>query len=186
MHGASEVAAGRPGLAGTCGGEPAPRSAESLVIAFGVAVTDPEQYQRWRGAGIERVGEPDSAAHPNIGSEAFFRNYKLLLDLAAKHDDLEAPGHGDRRPELHRQAAQELLKPGRGDRGLRRITRRAKHCLVAGECHLGLVHPPLPRVRWRRPAFRLSRRSSRERGARLGASRPRGSAPAGRPRRSAA
>jgi hypothetical protein len=60
------------------------------VIVFGVAVTDPEQYRRWAGAGIDRVREPDSAVYPNIGSETLFRNYNLLLDMAAKHEDLEA------------------------------------------------------------------------------------------------
>jgi hypothetical protein len=60
------------------------------VIVFGAAVTDPEKYRRWAGAGIDRIREPDSAVYPNIGSETLFRNYNLLLDMAAKHDDLEA------------------------------------------------------------------------------------------------
>lgn len=60
------------------------------MIVFGVAVTDPEKYRRWAGVGIDRVKEPDSAVYPNIGSETLFRNYNLLLDMAAKHDDLEA------------------------------------------------------------------------------------------------
>jgi hypothetical protein len=60
------------------------------MIAFGVAVTRPEDYQRWAGLGIERAREPDSAVYPNSSPGSIFRAYNLLLDLAAGHERLEA------------------------------------------------------------------------------------------------
>jgi Glycosyltransferase like family len=60
------------------------------VIVFGTAVTDPETYDRCAMPGIERAAEADSVilAHQTAGS--LFRNYNLLLDLAVKHEGLEA------------------------------------------------------------------------------------------------
>ena len=60
------------------------------MIVFGTAVTDPETYDRCAAPGIQRASEPDSVvlAHQTAGS--LFRNYNLLLDLAAEHDGLEA------------------------------------------------------------------------------------------------
>jgi Glycosyltransferase like family len=60
------------------------------VIVFGTAVTDPETYDRCAVPGIQRVSEADSVviAHQTAGS--VFRNYNLLLDMAAEHEDLEA------------------------------------------------------------------------------------------------
>jgi hypothetical protein len=60
------------------------------VIVFGTAVTDTEIYDRCAARGIERAAEPDSVvlAHQTAGS--LFRNYNLLLDLAAQHEGLEA------------------------------------------------------------------------------------------------
>jgi hypothetical protein len=60
------------------------------VIVFGTAVTDPETYDRCAAPGIQRAAEQDSVilAHQTAGS--LFRNYNLLLDMAAEHEDLEA------------------------------------------------------------------------------------------------
>jgi hypothetical protein len=60
------------------------------VIVFGTAVTDPETYDRCAAPGIQRVSEGDSVvlAHQTAGS--LFRNYNLLLDMAAEHEGLEA------------------------------------------------------------------------------------------------
>jgi hypothetical protein len=60
------------------------------MIVFGTAVTDTETYDRFAAPGIRLVAEPDSEvlAHQTAGS--LFRNYNLLLDQAAAHDDLEA------------------------------------------------------------------------------------------------
>ena len=60
------------------------------MIIFGTAVTDSEIYDRYATPGIERAAERDSIvlAHHTAGS--VFRNYNVLLDEAAAHDDLEA------------------------------------------------------------------------------------------------
>jgi hypothetical protein len=60
------------------------------VIIFGIAVVDSETYDRCAVPGIRRAAEPDSVvlAHHTAGS--LFRNYNLLLDKAAAHEDLEA------------------------------------------------------------------------------------------------
>ena len=60
------------------------------MIVFGTAVTDPDTYDRCAAPGIERASEPDSVvlAHQTAGS--LFRNYNLLLDMAAEHEGLEA------------------------------------------------------------------------------------------------
>jgi hypothetical protein len=60
------------------------------LIVFGTAVTDAKTYDRYAAPGIRRAAEEDSTvlAHKSAGS--LFRNYNLLLDQAAAHDDLEA------------------------------------------------------------------------------------------------
>ena len=60
------------------------------MIAFGTSMTDPEAYRRYARPGIERAAESDSEllAIAAVGSIA--RGYNLLLDLAARYDELEA------------------------------------------------------------------------------------------------
>jgi GT2 family glycosyltransferase len=60
------------------------------MIAFGVAITDADQFQSYALPGIELAAEPDSEvmAHQSMGS--LFRNYNLMLDMAAELPDLEA------------------------------------------------------------------------------------------------
>jgi GT2 family glycosyltransferase len=60
------------------------------MIVFGTAVTKPETYDRCAAPGIRLAAEADSVilAHQTAGS--LFRNYNLLLDMAAPHEDLEA------------------------------------------------------------------------------------------------
>lgn len=60
------------------------------MIAFGVAVTRSEDYERWAGPGIDRACEADSAVYANSSPGSIFRAYNLLLDQAAAHVDLEA------------------------------------------------------------------------------------------------
>jgi hypothetical protein len=60
------------------------------MIAFGVAVTRSEDYERWAGPGIDRASEADSAVYANSSPGSIFRAYNLLLDQAAAHADLEA------------------------------------------------------------------------------------------------
>jgi hypothetical protein len=60
------------------------------MIAFGCAVTRPDDYDRWARPGIDLAREPDSAVFANSSSGSIFRAYNLLLDQAAEHEDLEA------------------------------------------------------------------------------------------------
>jgi GT2 family glycosyltransferase len=60
------------------------------MIAFGTAVTDLKAYDSCAAPGIELVAEPDSEVFVHQGTGSLFRNYNLILDLAKKHDDLEA------------------------------------------------------------------------------------------------
>jgi Glycosyltransferase like family len=64
------------------------------MIAFGCAVTDHALYERFAERGIKLVAEPDSKVVPlgsaGLGDASIFRNYNLLLEEAAKMEDLEA------------------------------------------------------------------------------------------------
>jgi hypothetical protein len=60
------------------------------MIAFGVAIGEPEPYRRYAEPGIRRVAEPDSEVMTFASVGPLARTYNLLLDAAAQHDDLEA------------------------------------------------------------------------------------------------
>lgn len=60
------------------------------MIAFGIAVTDPGTYERCAAPGIRLAAEPDSEVLAHQGTGSLFRNYNLLLDMAAPREDLEA------------------------------------------------------------------------------------------------
>jgi hypothetical protein len=60
------------------------------LIAFGSAVNEPDIYRKYAEKGIELVREPDSRIFANVASGTLFRNYNLILDLAAEYEDLEA------------------------------------------------------------------------------------------------
>jgi hypothetical protein len=60
------------------------------LIAFGCPITRPEDYDRFAAPGLRLVGEPDSEILANSSAGSIARAYNLLMDLAAKHDDLEA------------------------------------------------------------------------------------------------
>jgi Glycosyltransferase like family len=60
------------------------------MIAFAVAITEPEPYIRFAGPGIERASEPDSAVLKFAAVGSIGRSYNLLLDAAAGLADLEA------------------------------------------------------------------------------------------------
>jgi hypothetical protein len=70
------------------------------MIAFGSAILDPEAYRRFALPGIRRVAEPGSAVLRLHAVGTVCRGYNLLLDAAAKHDDLEALVLVDPRLEL--------------------------------------------------------------------------------------
>jgi Glycosyltransferase like family len=60
------------------------------LIAFGTAITEPELYARYAEPGIRLASEPDSEIVSHANGASIFRNYNLMLDLAAGRDDLEA------------------------------------------------------------------------------------------------
>ena len=60
------------------------------MIAFGSAVTEDAAYRRYAEPGIARAAEPDSAVLAFAGVGSIARSYNILLDAAARCDDLEA------------------------------------------------------------------------------------------------
>jgi len=60
------------------------------LIAFGCPITRPEDYDRFAAPGLHLAREPDSEILANSSAGSIFRAYNLLLDLAAKREDLEA------------------------------------------------------------------------------------------------
>ncbi len=60
------------------------------MIAFGSSIIDPEAYLRYARTGIELCAEHDSKVLAFEAVGAISRGHNLLLDTAARHDDLEA------------------------------------------------------------------------------------------------
>ena len=60
------------------------------MIAFGCAVKEPDAYRDHAEPGVALAREPDSAVHVIAATNSLCRNLNLLLDLAARSDDLEA------------------------------------------------------------------------------------------------
>lgn len=60
------------------------------MIAFGLSIVEAEPYRRFSGPGLRRVAEPDSRVLAFSSVGAMPRTYNLVLEEAAKHDDLEA------------------------------------------------------------------------------------------------
>ena len=60
------------------------------MIAFGVSVTEGEAYRRYAEPGIKRAKEAESAVYVFAAVGQVSRTYNLLIDTAARHDDLEA------------------------------------------------------------------------------------------------
>jgi hypothetical protein len=60
------------------------------MIVFASAVTEPDAYRDHAGPGIELAAEPGSAVHVIAATTSICRNYNVLLDLAARTEDLEA------------------------------------------------------------------------------------------------
>src|SRR3954468_16661593 len=60
------------------------------MIAFGVSITEPEQYERFAEPGIRLVAESDTAVLAHGAAGSVFRSYNMLMDQARKLDDLEA------------------------------------------------------------------------------------------------
>jgi hypothetical protein len=60
------------------------------MIAFTTAVIDPEAYRRYARPGIERAAEPGASIQVYEAVGSLGRSANLLLDAAARLDDLEA------------------------------------------------------------------------------------------------
>ena len=60
------------------------------MIVFASAVKEPDAYRDHAGRGIELAAEPGSAVHVIAATTSICRNYNVLLDLAARTEDLEA------------------------------------------------------------------------------------------------
>jgi hypothetical protein len=60
------------------------------LIAFGVSIIDSEPYGRFSGPGLSRAAEPGSELYVFGSVGLTSRTYNLILDAAAKRDDLEA------------------------------------------------------------------------------------------------
>jgi hypothetical protein len=60
------------------------------MIAFGSAIVEPKDYERWAEPGIRLAAEPDSRVLAYRAQSSVFRSYNLILDQAAALDDLEA------------------------------------------------------------------------------------------------
>jgi hypothetical protein len=60
------------------------------MIVFGCSITAPDVYERRAGPGIRLASEPDSVVLAHAAAGSIFRSYNLMLDRAAKHEDLEA------------------------------------------------------------------------------------------------
>jgi hypothetical protein len=60
------------------------------MIAFGTAITKPDEYARCAEPGIRLAAEPDSEVFPLPAAGSIFQSYNLLLEKAAALDDLEA------------------------------------------------------------------------------------------------
>lgn len=59
------------------------------MVAIGSAITDAGKYEKFVTPGIELCREPDTEVFSFASSGTLFRSYNLILDEAAKRDDLE-------------------------------------------------------------------------------------------------
>jgi hypothetical protein len=60
------------------------------MIAFGSPINDHEAYRRYAEPGIRLVAEHDSELYPLAAVESACRSFNLLLETAARNDELEA------------------------------------------------------------------------------------------------
>lgn len=60
------------------------------MIAFGTSIAEPEAYRRYSEPGIRSVAEADSEVYAFAGVASISRSLNLLLDAAARREDLEA------------------------------------------------------------------------------------------------
>ena len=66
------------------------RRRRNTVIAFGCAINNADVFRKYGEPGVRRAGEPDSELFAFAPVESVGRTYNLVLDAAARRDDLEA------------------------------------------------------------------------------------------------
>lgn len=59
------------------------------MVAIGSAITEPGKYEKYAVPGIELCKEPDTEVFSFASSGTLFRSYNLMLEQAAKRDDIE-------------------------------------------------------------------------------------------------
>lgn len=59
------------------------------MVAIGSAVTSPEKYEALAEPGIALAAEPDTVVLSRASAGSLFRSYNIILDEAAKMEDLE-------------------------------------------------------------------------------------------------
>ncbi len=60
------------------------------MLVFGCSIMTPDVFARCAGRGIARAAESDSVVLTHAAAGSIARSYNLVLDEAARHDDLEA------------------------------------------------------------------------------------------------
>lgn len=60
------------------------------MIVFGCSITSPDMYRDAAQTGLSRAAEPDSVIIANAAAGSLMRSYNVIMDKAAKLDDVEA------------------------------------------------------------------------------------------------
>ena len=60
------------------------------MIVFGCSITVPEVYARCAEPGFGMAAEPNSEVIANAAAGSLFRSYNLIMEMAARREDLEA------------------------------------------------------------------------------------------------
>jgi hypothetical protein len=60
------------------------------MIVFGCSITSPDMYRDAAQTGLSLAAEPDSVIIANAAAGSLMRSYNLIMDKAAKLDDVEA------------------------------------------------------------------------------------------------
>jgi hypothetical protein len=86
------------------------------LIAFGLSIVESEPYRRFSGPGLRRAMEPGSELYAFASVGLTSRTYNLILDAAARRDDLEGlvlvhPHAELRDPELCSKVREVLAEP---------------------------------------------------------------------------
>ena len=124
------------------------------MIVFGCAITEPEIYERCALPGVRRVAPPGSEILAYQSTGSLLRNYNLVLDKASELDDVEAVVLLHQDAEIDDDGFAEKLRAALADPEVAVVgcvgavgVRNLAWWEGAGD--VGIVHPPLHRVRRR-------------------------------------